>query len=507
MLYNIKIEKSYPFIGVLTHNFSVLSSAPHFLGVMRGSRSIYRSAISIGLIATLITLVFLPSNIAITLAQQEDQQSLSQPSTIKMITTAESTKDGFRLEVPQGWKIQDVNNTGTMLVSEILRGFGILAQLCPEEPQTSVSNPGANAANSSLGIVRNNTCRGAQEDVIHIVRYPNLGAKLGFTSQDIVTDDDITTNRILSYQIQKLQEAGYRNIQIVGSTDTGINLDVSTGVDGNNTLTATLPAKLVEMTYSTNLDPYQTKTGYFISTATGVTSRNLGTITGYGIFYEGRSDAFPSSSLPPSSAAEDDENTTQSSSLALPPEPVSEVFDSFELVADPEAVQALSQAAADQAITDEISDNETVTDEISDNETATDETATDETATDEEAAENPLAAEIISNGTQGEAPATFVFEGDAIGGVGPYTISWDFDDDTDEESEEQIILHTFDEVGTYNVTFTVTDSEEQTASDSIEITVEEPSATDDEGADGAAVDDEGADGAAVDDEGADDDGA
>ncbi|MDQ3847868.1 MAG: hypothetical protein M3261_02815, partial [Thermoproteota archaeon] len=153
---------------------------------MRGSRSIYRSAISIGLIATLITLVFLPSNITITLAQQQDQQSLSQPSTIKIITTAESTKDGFRIEVPQGWKIQDVNNSGTMLVSEILRGFGILAQLCPEEPSTSVSNQGANASNSSLGIVRNNTCRGAQEDVIHIVRYPNVGAKLGLTSQDIV---------------------------------------------------------------------------------------------------------------------------------------------------------------------------------------------------------------------------------------------------------------------------------------------------------------------------------
>jgi hypothetical protein len=508
MLYNIKVEKSYPFIGVSSHNFSVLLSSPHFPGLMGGARSIYRSAISIGLISTLITLVFLPSNVAITLAQQEEQQSLSQPSTIKIITTAESTKDGFRLEVPQGWKIQDVNNTGTMLVSEILRGFGILAQLCPDEPPTSVSNQGANTSNSSFGNVRNNTCRGAQEDVIHIVRYPNLGAKLGLTSQDIVTDKDITINRILSYQIQKLQEAGYRNIQIVSSTDTGINLDVSTGIDGNNTLTATLPAKLVEMTYSTNLDPYQTKTGYFISTATGVTSRNLGTMTGYGIFYEGGPNAFPSSSLPPSSAAEDDENTTQSNSLVLPPEPVSEVFDTFELMADPEAAQALSQAAADQAISDETSDNETATDETSDNETATDETATDETATDEESVENPLAAEIISNGTQGEAPATFVFEGDALGGVGPYTISWDFDDDTDEESEEQVILHTFDEVGTYNVTFTVTDSDEQTASDSIEITVEEPSAAvDDEGADGAAVDDEGADGAAVDDEGADDDGA
>ncbi|MFL6479814.1 MAG: PKD domain-containing protein [Nitrososphaera sp.] len=464
-------------------------STPHFPGIMGKLKSLYSSTISIGLIAILISLVFLASNVTITLAQQEEQQSLNQPSTIKIITTAESPNDSFRLQVPVGWKIHDVNNTGAMLISEVLRGFGILAQLCPEEQQTAVSNQGANTSNSSIGTVTNdNTCRDAQEDVIHIVRYPNLGAKLGFTPQDIVTDDDITTDRILAYQMQKLQEAGYRNIQIVGSTDTGINVDVSTGIDSNNTLTATLPAKLVEMTYSTNLDPYRTKTGYFISTASSVTSHDLGTITGYGIFYEGGSNAFTSSPLPPTGDAEEDENATQSSSLVLPPEPVSEVFDTFELMADPEAVQALSQAAVDQVVTDETVDNETVDNETVDN----------ETATDGEAVDNPLTAEIISNGTQGEAPATFVFEGDALGGVGPYTISWDFDDDIDEESEEQTILHTFDAIGTYNVTFTVTDSEEQTATDSIEITVVEPSAADDEGADGAA---------AADDEGADDDGA
>ncbi|MDQ3837332.1 MAG: hypothetical protein M3270_10430 [Thermoproteota archaeon] len=299
-------------------------SAPHFPALIRRLKSIYPSAISIGLIAILISLVFLASNVTITLAQEEEQQqSLNRPSTIKTITTAESTKDSFRLELPQGWKIHDVNNTGAMLVSEILRGFGILAQLCPEEPLTALSNQGANASNISMGVVRNdNTCRGAQEDVIHIVRYPNLGAKLGFTSQDIVTDDDIITDRILAYQIQKLQEAGYRNIRIVGITDTGINVDDSTVIDGNNTLTTTLPAKLVEMTYSTSLDPNETKTGYFISTATSVTSHNLGTITGYGIFYEGGSNAFSRSHLPATGAAEDDENTTHSSRLVLPPDRV-----------------------------------------------------------------------------------------------------------------------------------------------------------------------------------------
>jgi PKD repeat protein len=88
----------------------------------------------------------------------------------------------------------------------------------------------------------------------------------------------------------------------------------------------------------------------------------------------------------------------------------------------------------------------------------------------------PLTAEIISNGTQGVAPATFEFQANLTGGTEPYTISWDFDDDS-EESDEQNVVHTFEEAGTYNVTLGVTDSEDQTASDSIEITVDEAATT------------------------------
>jgi PKD repeat protein len=88
----------------------------------------------------------------------------------------------------------------------------------------------------------------------------------------------------------------------------------------------------------------------------------------------------------------------------------------------------------------------------------------------------PLTAEIISNGTQGVAPATFEFQANLTGGTEPYTISWDFDDDS-EESDEQNVVHTFEEAGTYNITLSVTDSEDQTASDSIEITVEEAATT------------------------------
>jgi hypothetical protein len=447
---------------------------PRFPGITTRLSSSYSSMAAICLAAVLISFTFLPSNIAIIHAQEEgDQQMSRQPSTIEIITTAESTTDNFRLRVPQGWVIQDVNNTGAALVSEVLEGFGILAQLCPEQQQQAASpNDDTNTSSSSSATISgNNSCRDAQEEVMHIVRYPNLGAKLGFDSEDIITNEDITTDAILAYQMQKLQEAGYRNLRIVDNTDTTINVDISAGLGDNDTTTATVPAKLVELEYSTNLDPTDTKTGYFVSTATDTTTRNLGMITGYGIFYEGTSSFSQDSPLPSSSSTEEEgeveegeEAVLTSISSMLPPGPVGEVFDTFELIAAEEVAQAIAQ---DPIVEDEFALIEG-------------EEGIETEGEEGEEIASLLTVEVITNGTEGEVPATFIFEADPIGGTEPYTVIWDFDDDSVEESEEQIILHTYDEAGTYNVTVDIIDSEEQIASDSIELTVEETAAESEE---------------------------
>jgi hypothetical protein len=70
-----------------------------------------------------------------------------------------------------------VNNTGFALMAEVLDGVGILAQLCPEKEQqlAVLPNAGGNASVSNNNNNNNNSsCQGAQEEVIHIVRYPNL---------------------------------------------------------------------------------------------------------------------------------------------------------------------------------------------------------------------------------------------------------------------------------------------------------------------------------------------
>ena len=98
--------------------------------------------------------------------------------------------------------------------------------------------------------------------------------------------------------------------------------------------------------------------------------------------------------------------------------------------------------------------------------------APEEEAAEEESTEL-LTAGIISNGTQGVAPATFEFQANLTGGTEPYTYSWNFDDDS-EESNDQTVLHTFEEAGTYNVTLVAIDTDNQNTSESIEINVEEP---------------------------------
>jgi PKD repeat protein len=254
-----------------------------------------------------------------------------------------------------------------------------------------------------------------------------LGATVGLTSDDIfaIINRNTIPNSILTYQIQKLQEVGYRNIHIVNSTDTTINVDLSTGLNSNaisstatSTATATtrVPAKLVGITYSTNLAPNATKIGYFLLTATAATPRNLGMITGYSIFYEGNSVAQTVSS-------------SSGGSLApIPPTPfpaaARQIFRSFELIAAAPA--------------------------------------------------EPLTVEITASDTEGVAPASFDFEANVTGGTEPYTITWDFGDGDSSEESDETVDHTFDVPDTYTVTATVTDSTGRTVSDSILITVEAP---------------------------------
>src|SRR5918995_271641 len=263
---------------------------------MRTSSSLFvLSGTAMGLTAIAIAVILLASNFTIINAQP--QQVTNQPGGIEngatpaaaaTTTPFQSTNDSFSVQVPQGWIIQDLNNTGSVLLEESTQGYAILAQLCPEEQQQGAVLSNASGSTNSSGI-NTSSCQGAQ-DVIHIVRYPDLDTRIQ------------PANNITAYHLQKLQEVGYSGIQTVTSIDTTVNL---TNPLTNEAIT-TVPAKFVEMTYTTAIAPNETRNGYLISTAT-----NAAEIT-----------AASGSLLPP-----------------LPPA-VGQVFGSFQLIVAPEVTQA-----------------------------------------------------------------------------------------------------------------------------------------------------------------------
>src|ERR687892_2616237 len=345
--------------------------------------------------AAITVIIFLVPNFTITTnAQQQQQQQLpttSQPPPPSAVTQSSSPmllnkKDSFRVQLPEGWVIQDINNTGFTLAAEVLQGYGLLAELCPQQEQSIISSNVSSTSTSRNRYI--GTCQHAREEVIHIIRYPNLGARLGVSSDEdiftIINNRDTLPNAVLAYHFQKLQEVGYRDFKIINSIDTTINVDNSTTDLSYREMatrtTTAVPAKLVEMTYSTNFAPNETRTGYFLLTATAATPRNLGTMTGYSIFYEGNS-------TPTATTAEQGTTISTGSTVASPTSlttslssspPVKQVFDSFELIA---------------------------------------------------ARTEPLTVEITSEDTEGIAPATFEFEANVAGGMQPYTISWDYGDE------------------------------------------------------------------------------
>jgi PKD repeat protein len=456
------------------------------------SRLLLSPATAIALTAVAIIVILFATNLITIANAQQPQQTTNQPSvTQNRASLFQSTRDSFRVQVPDGWVVRDIKNTGFSLLAEVLQGYGVLAQLCPEQ-QAGLSNV------SSGGTYSGSSCQQAREEVIHIVRYPNLDARLGIASDDIFTiiNSDTIPNAILAYHMQEFNEVGYRNIRIVSSTDTTIDV-ITTGLNNNRIAATTMPAKLVEITYTTDFDPGEIKRGYFILTATAATPRNLGLITGYSIFYEGNS------------AAE----TLASGSLVPIPLPASirQVFDSFELIAAPtepliiEVTSSDTEGVAPATIefeanveggmepytinwvfddgSEEGGDDETIDHTFDEADTYTvtatvidsgGRTVSDSILITVEAPPPLTSVDIISNDTEGVAPATIEFEANVTGGLEPYTYSWDFGDGSLESDDDETIDHTFDEAGTYNVDLTVIDSSGRTVSDSILITVEAP---------------------------------
>src|SRR5215212_9288741 len=300
-----------------------------------------------------IAIIILSANFTIIHAQPLSQPpppiqnpSTSATTTMTATTTTpsartflQSNNDSFSIRVPQGWTINDINNTGLVLSDEAVRGYGLLAQLCPAEDQQQLTFS-TNASGSNTP-----SCRASENDVIHVIRYPNLETRLLANNGTAASNSNntTTTRNITAYHLQKLGEVGYHDIKILRSANMRVNLSIA--ADANQTVAvATLPAKFAEMTYTTAIEPNETKTGYFILTATNATAPNSGTIKGYSVFYESNSNTSNSVTATPTITRT---TATSSGNLAsVPLSPAVQILGSFELIVAPELAQALAQQSA-----------------------------------------------------------------------------------------------------------------------------------------------------------------
>ena len=181
----------------------------------------------------------------------------------------------------------------------------------------------------SSGSTNTSSCQGAEE-VIYIIRYPDLGNLGGIllannaTTTSSNSNNVTTTDNVLTYHLRKLQEVGHISMRLLSSADMTLNL---TNPQTNETI-ATVPAKNVEMTYNTNDAPDEIRRGYFILTATNDTAPHLGITKGYSVLYEGN---FTTNAT----TSEITTTSTAAGSFAVPtllPSAVGQIFDSFELI-------------------------------------------------------------------------------------------------------------------------------------------------------------------------------
>ncbi|MDQ4100796.1 MAG: hypothetical protein M3115_01230 [Thermoproteota archaeon] len=197
--------------------------------------------------------------------------------------------DGFTIIVPNGWAIDEEVGTNTnALLSEIMHGVKLVAQLCPEE-HAAINFDGGSSCDDS-----NNT--------LYIQQYTDVPD--GYNSTLGLYNSNMANDYLLDFHLSKLEELGHTEINIVHNTQISVNL-----LDGHtNKTVTTVPANLLEMRYN-NAEGVDTR-AYMMLVATNGTL-NEETISGYVLSYEADPLRQPS---------------------GIPPSPLQEIVHSFQLI-------------------------------------------------------------------------------------------------------------------------------------------------------------------------------
>jgi hypothetical protein len=203
--------------------------------------------------------------------------------------THQSFGDSFSVIIPNGWAIDAVVSTDTdALLSEIMHGVKLVAQLCPEEYML-INFDGSSSCHDS-----NNT--------LYIHQYPDLSNGYDFTPS--LNTSSRANEALLDFHISKLEELGHTEINIVHNTNFSVSL-----IDGHtNRTVTTVPANVLELRYN-NAKGLDTR-AYTMLVPTNATLKEE-TISGYVLSYEAEPLQQPS---------------------GIPPAPLQEILHSFRLI-------------------------------------------------------------------------------------------------------------------------------------------------------------------------------
>lgn len=200
------------------------------LKVMRQSPShLLAVEMKVIFLTTIATALLFAPNFTIAGAQQ-----LTSIPAVTQNGTFQTIEDGFRVQVPQGWVVQDIDNFHLPNFRATNgAGFLILAIICPQH-------------DALQGIVGLYNCEQSESSVE--ILHDRLSHRPEF---EVIEDPtNITTDDFLALMIEEMQGLNYTDIQIIDSTDITINI---TSPEDPNTTIRTAPAKFVEMTYQPGL--------------------------------------------------------------------------------------------------------------------------------------------------------------------------------------------------------------------------------------------------------------
>jgi len=209
-----------------------------------------------------------------------DAQELSSIPVVIENGTFENAADGFRVQVPNGWIVQDIDNLH--LPNYLTRneaGFSVLAIICPQQE-----------AMQAIGGLY--SCEQSESSVE--LAYDRLGHRPEFELID--NPISITPEDFLAFIVKEMHGRNYTNIHIINSTDLTINI---TDPEDPATTIRTAPAKLVEMTYQPSLEPAGLRSYSILATIPENSVPGLRQIlSGYSVIYEGPATITPSGSAP-----------------------------------------------------------------------------------------------------------------------------------------------------------------------------------------------------------------